>query len=108
MAVLVKSPERVRGVVQHMVNHYRAKVEPNGFKAQIVTFDRECCVLYKAALDDITGDPECSAIVMHILGSETEWKAHARDRDAEEKLLDRFRDPADPSGPSDLEATYWF
>ena len=96
MAVLVKTPERVRGVVEHMVNHYRAKVEPNGFKAQVVTFDRECCVAYKAAMDEITGDPECSAIVMHILGSETEWKAHARDRDAEEKLLDRFRDPGDP------------
>ena len=25
-----------------------------------------------------------------------EWKAHVRDKDAEEKLLDRFRDPADP------------
>jgi type I restriction enzyme R subunit len=32
MAVLVKTPERVRGVVEHIVNHYRAKVEPNGFK----------------------------------------------------------------------------
>jgi type I restriction enzyme R subunit len=96
MAVLVKTPERVRGVVEHMVNHYRAKVEPNGFKAQVVTFDRECCVAYKAAMDEITGDPECSAIVMHILSNETEWKAHARDRDAEEKLLDRFRDPGDP------------
>jgi type I restriction enzyme R subunit len=96
MAVLVKTPERVRGVVEHMVNHYRAKIEPNGFKAQVVTFDRECCVAYKAAMDEITGDPECSAIVMHVLGSETEWKAHARDRDAEEKLLDRFRDQGDP------------
>jgi type I restriction enzyme R subunit len=25
-----------------------------------------------------------------------EWKQHIRDKDAEEKLLDRFRDPADP------------
>jgi type I restriction enzyme R subunit len=97
MAVLVKSPERVRGVVQHMVNHFKSKVEPNGFKAQVVTFDRECCVSYKAAMDKITGDPECSAIVMHVTQSDpAEWKAHGRDKDAEEKLLDRFRDPADP------------
>ncbi len=97
MAVLVKSPERVRGVVQHMVNHYRAKVEPIGFKAQAVTFDRECCVLYKAAMDEITGDPECSAVVMHVTqGDPTEWRVHARDRESEEKLLDRFRDPTDP------------
>jgi len=97
MAVLVKTPERVRGVVGHMVNHFRAKVEPNGFKAQVVTFDRECCVAYKAAMDEITGDPECSAVVMHVTqGDPAEWKAHARDRDAEEKLLDRFRDPSEP------------
>jgi type I restriction enzyme R subunit len=97
MAVLVKSPARVRGLVQHIVNHFRSKVEPNGFKAQVVTFDRECCVRYKAAIDDITGDPECSAIVMHVTqGDPDAWKGHARDRDAEEKLLDRFRDPSDP------------
>lgn len=97
MAVLVKSPDRVRGVVEHIVDHYQSKVEPNGFKAQVVTFDRECCVLYKAAMDEITGDPECSAIVMHVSqGDPDEWKAHQRGRDEEEKLLDRFRDPGDP------------
>ena len=97
MAVLVKTPERVQGVVQHIANHYREKVEPNGFKAQVVTFDRECCVLYKTAMDEITGDPDCSAVVMHSgQGDPDEWKVHARDRDEEEKLLDRFRDPGDP------------
>jgi type I restriction enzyme R subunit len=40
MAVLVKNPERVRAVVEHIVRHYRTKVEPNGFKAQVVCFDR--------------------------------------------------------------------
>jgi len=93
MAVLVKNPERVRAVVQHMVRHYQTKVEPNGFKAQVVVFDRECCVLYKQVMDDLIG-PEASAVVMHTSGSE--YKEHARDKDAEEKLLDRFRDPADP------------
>lgn len=52
MAVLVKNPERVRAVVQHLVNHFKTKVEPNDFKAQVVVFDRECCVLYKAVMDD--------------------------------------------------------
>jgi len=42
-------------------------------------------------------DPEASAIVMtSSQGDPSEWKLHIRDRDAEEKLLDRFRDPADP------------
>jgi len=96
MAVLVKNPERIRAVVNHIVRHFRTKVEPNGFKAQVVVFDRECCVLYKAVMDELIG-PEASAIVM--TGTQTdpkEWKAHVRDKDAEEKLLDRFRDPTDP------------
>jgi type I restriction enzyme R subunit len=96
MAVLVKNPERVRAVVQHIVTHFQQKVEPNGFKAQVVTFDRECCILYKAVMDELIG-PEASAIVISAApGDPDEWKAHSRDKDAEEKLLDRFRDPADP------------
>ena len=96
MAVLVKNPERVRAVVTHIVKHFQTKVEPNGFKAQVVVFDRECCVLYKAVMDELI-DPESSAVVMTTApGDPMEWKKHYRDKDAEEKLLDRFRDPADP------------
>ena len=96
MAVLVKNPERVRAVVEHIVQHYQTKVEPNGFKAQVVCFDRECCVLYKAVMDEIIG-PEASAIVMSSGQKDPPaWSIHLRDKDAEEKLLDRFRDPADP------------
>lgn len=96
MAVLVKNPERIRTVVQHLVSHYQTKVEPNGFKAQVVVFDRECCVLYKQAMDELIG-PEASAVVMHTsAGDPRAWKQHGLSKDEEEKLLDRFRDPVDP------------
>jgi len=96
MAVLVKNPERVRAVVEHIVGHYQTKVEPNGFKAQVVVFDRECCILYKKVMDEIIG-PDASAIVMSGGPKDPpEWKAHLREKDAEEKLLDRFRSPTDP------------
>ena len=96
MAVLIKAPARVNAICQHIVKHFQDKVEPNGFKAQVVTFDRECCVLYKKAMDELVG-PEASAIVMHTQGGKSdnyaEWKL---DKDGEERLLDRFRDPNDP------------
>lgn len=96
MAVLIKAPARVNAICQHIVKHFQEKVEPNGFKAQVVTFDRECCVLYKKAMDELVG-PEASAIVMHTQGGKSdqyaEWKLA---KDEEEKLLDRFRDPIDP------------
>lgn len=96
MAALIKTPERVRAVVKHIVDHFQQKVEPNGFKAQVVTFDRECCVLYKRAMDEIL-EPEASAVVMHVgTGDPDEFQEHGRSKDDEEHLLDRFRDPADP------------
>jgi type I restriction enzyme R subunit len=61
----------------------------------VVTFDQECCLLYKAALDQVL-PPEATEIVISATGSDERFKPYARGRDEEEKLLDRFRDPNDP------------
>lgn len=95
MAVLVKTPERIRRVCEDIVQHFQSKVEPNGFKGQIVTFDRESCLLYKQELDKLL-PPESSDIVMTVNANEPQYKAYSRTRDEEERLLDRFRDPNDP------------
>ena len=95
MAVLVKTPERIRRVCEDIVQHFQSKVEPNGFKGQIVTFDRESCLLYKTELDKLL-PPETSEVVMTVNASEPQYKAFSRSRDEEERLLDRFRDPNDP------------
>lgn len=99
MAVLVKTPERIRKVCEDIVEHFRTKVEPNGFKGQIVTFDRESCLLFKAELDKLL-PPEATDIVMSVQASDRkerpEYARYSRTRDEEERLLDRFRDPADP------------
>ncbi|KGS83885.1 type I site-specific deoxyribonuclease, HsdR family protein [Burkholderia pseudomallei MSHR7500] len=99
MAVLVKTPERIRKVCEDIVEHFQAKVEPNGFKGQIVTFDRESCLLFKAELDKLL-PPEATDIVMSVQASDKkehpEYGPYDRSRDEEERLLDRFRDPADP------------
>jgi len=96
MAVLIKSPERVQGICEHIVKHFKEKIEPNGFKSQVVTFDRKCCVLYKNVLDKLI-EPEASEVVMHTANDDPEeWKKYNRSKDGEEKLLDRFRDPTDP------------
>lgn len=99
MAVLVKTPERIRKVCEDIVEHFQTKVEPNGFKGQIVTFDRESCLLFKAELDKLL-PPEATDIVMSVQASDKkehpEYAAYDRSRDEEERLLDRFRDPADP------------
>jgi len=39
-------------VAEYVANHYRANVEPLGYKAFLVSVDREACALYKKALDE--------------------------------------------------------
>src|SRR5687768_16342797 len=95
MAVLVKSPERIMAICTDIAQHFQEKVAPNGFGAQVVTFDRESCVLYKLELDRHL-PPELSDIVMSVNSGEDKYAPYSRERDAEVKLLDRFRDPKDP------------
>lgn len=95
MAILVKAPARISAVCADIAKHYQEKVAPDGFGAQVVTFDRESCLLYKKELDKHL-PPEASDIVMSVNSGEDQYAVYKRDRDAEEKLLDRFRDPMDP------------
>jgi type I site-specific restriction-modification system R (restriction) subunit len=96
MAAIVKAPARIRAVVSDLAGHYREKVEPHGFKALVVAFDRKSCVLYKQELDRIM-PPEASDIVMTVWqGDPLEWKQkYRRGKTDVERLLDRYRDPAD-------------
>ena len=95
MANLVKAPRRVHSVCADIAKHYQESVAPNGFKGMVVTFDQECCLLYKAALDQFL-PPEASEIVISAAGKDERYKPYDRSRDEEEKLLNRFRDPNDP------------
>jgi type I restriction enzyme R subunit len=99
MAVLVQVPERVTAICADIARHYQEKVRSNGFKAMVVTYDQESCLRYKAELDKHLPPEIVSDIVISVSGKERDDKRYApykRDRDSEEKLLDRFRDPNDP------------
>ena len=95
MSILVKAPERIRAICADIASHFQQKVAPNGFGAQVVTFDRQSCLLYKQELDKYLPS-EISDVVISVNSGEPEYGPYKRDRDAEEKLLDRFRDPKDP------------
>lgn len=96
MKAIMYDKKRIRKVCKHIAEHFKTKIEPNGYKGQVVCYDRECCLLYKEELDKIMG-PDASTIVMDTNNDkEDRYKAYRRDRDAEGKVLDRFRDPKDP------------
>ena len=96
MKAIMYNPKRIHKVCAHIAKHFMTKVHPNGYKAQVVVLDRPCCIKYKAELDKLLG-PDCSTIVMDTNDDKAdEYKAYARSRDEEAKVLDRFRDPDDP------------
>jgi len=96
MAAIMKDPERIKAVCEHIAEHFMQKVNPNGFKAQVVCYDRECCVLYKKELDRLLGEAT-STIVMDANNDKAdEYKAWRRSREEEAKVLDDFRDPNNP------------
>jgi len=92
---LLKVPDRVQKVCNNIMEHYKLHIEPNGFKGQVVVFDREACDIYKKEFDRIMG-PEYTAVVMTVQPNEEEYKRHYLTDDELERLLDRFRDPKDP------------
>ncbi|MCU5103629.1 HsdR family type I site-specific deoxyribonuclease [Bacillus cereus] len=92
LEAVMKSPDRIKKVCEHIAKHFKEKIEPNGFKGQVVCYDRECCLLYKKELDKLLGE-EATTIVMDTNNDkEDKYKAYRRDRDAEAKILDYFRE----------------
>ncbi len=96
MKAIMYDEKRIHKVCVHIAEHYRTKVEPSGYKGQVVCYDRECCLMYKKELDAILGE-EATTIVMDTNNDkEDKYKKYRRDRDEEGKFLDYFREPNSP------------
>ena len=100
--IFLKKPERIEDVVKDIASHFKYHVEPLGFKAMIVTVDREACVLYKKALDEFL-PPEYSEIVMTFTNTdpkviadyrETLYEKYGRrdDNDIRKEVIRRFKE----------------
>lgn len=91
------APNRIKKVCEHIVHHFQEAVEPTGLKAQVVVYNRACCLAYKKEIDTLLGRDDATTIVMHTEGDKSnDYKPWKRSKDEEAKLLDRFRDPLDP------------
>lgn len=59
---VLEAPKRIRRVCIDILKHYREHIQPNGFKAMIVTSSRNAAVTYKEQLDAL-GSPEAAVII---------------------------------------------
>ena len=94
MAVFLKSPERVGQIVQDIMDHFKKHVEPEGFKAMIVTPDRFACVQYKEELDKLLSAEASKVVMSTSANDELEFKQKwGMDKDQQEKVVEEFNDP---------------
>ena len=96
MKAIMYDKKRIRKVCEHIANHFKTKIAPNGYKGQVVCYDRECCLLYKKELDSLLGEAASTIVMDTNNDKEDRYKAYRRDRDTEGKVLDQFRDARDP------------
>ena len=93
MSIFLKAPKRVKEIAEDIRDHFLEKVDPNGFKAMIVTPDRFACVQYKEELDKHF-DEDVSEVVISTSANDTldfkqKWGV---DKDKQDKIVERFND----------------
>ena len=59
---VLEAPQRIRKVCIDIVKHYREHIQPNGFKAMIVTSSRSAAITYKEQLDELEA-PRSAVII---------------------------------------------
>ncbi|MCL4354168.1 HsdR family type I site-specific deoxyribonuclease [Patescibacteria group bacterium] len=91
---LVKLDKRMRAVAQDIIDHYRLYIEPNGFKAQIVCYDREATAKYKKLFDELI--PIEWTEVVYSPGEPNNdpenLKRYNTTKSEREKIIDKFKD----------------
>lgn len=94
-AALVKLPKRMESVARDIAEHFRAYIEPNGFKAQIVAIDRDAVATYKKILDTLI-PAEWSAVVYSPGDPNSDaddLKQYNTSKQEREEIIERFKDP---------------
>ncbi len=74
---------------------YRTAIEPNGFKAQIVTVSRDVAVTYIEKLWAM-GAPECALIMSTSNDDPRRAQAHHLSKRERDDRISRFKKPGDP------------
>lgn len=92
---LAGAPVRVEAIAKDILDHYRSTIEPNGFKAQIVTVSRDAAVSYVEALRKL-GAPECAVVMSTSNNDSARLQPHHHSKRERDDLISRFKKPDDP------------
>lgn len=98
-SALAEVKERIRVIALDLVEHYEARIRPNGFKAQVVACSREAAVAYGEALRELLPEGLESAVIITVTAADpARLQAHRHSAEAEQRLIERFKQRDDPLG----------
>ena len=98
---VLEAPQRIRRVAMDILKHYREHIQPNGFKAMIVTSSRNAAILYKEQLDKLEA-PQAAVIISGDHNDEKRFWEYT-DGVKQKKQIEDFKKPLGiGDGKSDL------
>lgn len=86
-----EAPARIRWVCIDLLKHYRDHIQPDGFKAMIVTGSRHAAALYKKTLDELGAPP--SEVIISGDHNDEAYLAQHTDKVKQKKAIDDFPKP---------------
>ncbi|MDC3034732.1 type I restriction endonuclease subunit R [Prochlorococcus sp. AH-716-P05] len=98
---VLEAPKRIEWVALDLVEHYREKIMPNGFKVMIVTSSREAAVTYKKKLDEIPDAPDSAVIISGDHNDPPEMMQWTN-KTEHQKSIENFKKPLSESSLSIL------
>lgn len=94
MSAFLKSPDRINKIANDIAEHFKSKVEPHGFKAMVVTPDREACGMYEDALSEYFSEKETLVVISTTANDKKEFKdKYTISKDELEKKIDEYNNP---------------
>jgi len=97
---VLEAPKRIEMICVDILSHYREHIQPNGFKAQIVTASRRAAIIYKQILDKL-GAPESAVVVSGLHNDEPFFHPYT-DPAKHKQIIQRFKKPMSEDGLSFL------
>jgi type I restriction enzyme, R subunit len=86
-----EAPARIRWVCIDLLEHYRAHIQPNGFKAMIVVGSRHAATVYKKTLDELGAPP--SEVIISGGHNDPGYLAPYTDKASQKQAIDGFKKP---------------
>ena len=98
---VLEAPQRIRRVCIDIVRHYREHIQPNGFKAMIVTSSRNAAITYKEQLDELEA-PRSAVIISGDHNDERRFWEYTDGRKHKKQIEDFKKPLGSGEGESDL------